>query len=941
MQIRLEAGFPPTAPLLQMRDSHRGALSSSLIAFLSSSAGQLLARIPWTKSPFLNRLRELALAVPSTTGELDTLPSTTGQLDILLGWMKREASKIVGDDFDKVIDAMICIKNIVRAISVLLPANWSEEYLQLVGVEWTGKTNCTSCHQDRNLPRIIEPWISVKVPKQGDLDLVTAIKEEMGRRKRGHLVDANCTSCPGTEAWENFSNLLFPQTLIVAVDKEAKNGVTTKQLPGGNLIIGEVCYKLKAVIFHLLDQTFGNSFYTDIIYRNRGTSSQDEFIRYWRCHQEDRQGCMVQELDEDQEFINTFNWGHVYFFERQQEQDEEISVGEREAQSASSSVTRFGPSPEDLNVSPQRTGPPLHLTPRSSATSSGDFLSSVDKDLVEVSPGPKLVRLPDSNLPGSLLADDLPGEEGEKRLKDRLDNQCFKCWRDPTDEKGRVVHCGFCNRLLCPAHGTPCYKKVWPGRGSRKILCNDCRKKSTAEWCRDQQRQPWPCLDNKGSLTWTPVPSEHRPDYFEDNSKNQVPEKWKDMCTHDGTLKSCLSKLEQVYQQLMWGNEDEGELSLLAESIEDNQQLCSTQALGEEADLSLALSAIEEPQTMHSSHVSGDDIFEEEVVAETGDENPAKRRRLPEWMTDVPIDSSNVGLEDGARLEKDSVVEVTERVGVEVEEPEDEGEAMQKLQDNDIRQLAETLEQADSFMATTNVEDIDLYEEESDEEEIVEIEAEAVDEEGEGSAIMEAAKQSRHEREGSENAPEGGDDVVDGEHLGKEDVETVRDQNLEGAKLRKEIEELRQRKEEREEEGRRKAEQLRLLMEEDEKQAAKYTQEIEEKMRLLGQQETAAVEKAIGEEAVGENVEKVAADEKAAAEQASAELAADRTAAAERERAERTSADKAPVEIAASENTPAEKAATDKEVAAAEKRSSFDGMSTCEERDPLEDTVSR
>ena len=47
------------------------------------------------------------------------------------------------------------------------------------------------------------------------------------------------------------------------------------------------------------------------------------------------------------------------------------------------------------------------------------------------------------------------------------------------------------------------------------------------------------------------------------------------------------------------------------------------------------------------------------------------------------------------------------------------------------------------------------------------------------------------------------------------------------------------------------------------------------------------------------------------------------------------------MEIAASENTPAEKAATDKEVAAAEKRSSFDGMSTCEERDPLEDTVSR
>ena len=556
-----------------MRDSHRGALSSSLIAFLSSSAGQLLAKIPRTKSLFLNGLRELALALPSTTGQLDTLPSTTGQLDILLGWMKREASKIVGDDFDKVIDAMICIKNIVRAISVLLPANWSEEYLQLVGVEWTGKTNCTSCHQDRNLPRIIEPWISVKVPKQGDLDLVTAIKEEMGRRKRGHLVDANCTSCPGTEAWENFSNLLFPQTLIVAVDKEAKNGVTTKQLPGGNLIIGEVCYKLKAVIFHLLDQTFGNSFYTDIIYRNRGTSSQDEFIRYWRCHQEDRQGCMVQELDEDQEFINTFNWGHVYFFERQQEQDEEISVGEREAQSASSSVTRFGPTPEDLNVSPQRTGPPLHLTPRSSSTSSGDFLSSVDKDLVEVSPGPKLVRLPDSNLPGSLLADDLPGEEGEKRLKDRLDNQCFKCWRDPTDEKGRVVHCGFCNRLLCPAHGTPCYKKVWPGRGSRKILCNDCRKKSTAEWCRDQQRQPWPCLDNKGSLTWTPVPSEHRPDYFEDNSKNQVPEKWKDMCTHDGTLKSCLSKLEEVYQQLTWGKEDEGELSLLAESIEDYQQL--------------------------------------------------------------------------------------------------------------------------------------------------------------------------------------------------------------------------------------------------------------------------------------------------------------------------------------------------------------------------------
>ena len=47
------------------------------------------------------------------------------------------------------------------------------------------------------------------------------------------------------------------------------------------------------------------------------------------------------------------------------------------------------------------------------------------------------------------------------------------------------------------------------------------------------------------------------------------------------------------------------------------------------------------------------------------------------------------------------------------------------------------------------------------------------------------------------------------------------------------------------------------------------------------------------------------------------------------------------MEIAASENTPEEKAATDKEAAAAEKRSSFDGMSTCEERDPLEDTVSR
>ena len=138
-----------------------------------------------------------------------------------------------------------------------------------------------------------------------------------------------------------------------------------------------------------------------------------------------------------------------------------------------------------------------------------------------------------------------------------------------------------------------------------------------------------------------------------------------------------------------------------------------------------------------SSHVSGDDIFGEEVVAETGDKNPAKRRRLPEEMTAGPIDSSNVSLGDGARLEKDSAVEVTERDGVEVEAPGYERKAMRNLRDNGIHnaihQLAETLKQADSFVATTNVEDMDFYEEESDEEEIDESEAEPVDEDDAGS----------------------------------------------------------------------------------------------------------------------------------------------------------------------------------------------------------------
>ena len=413
----------------------------------------------------------------------------------LVDLMLKEAKKYVKPEINR--EAAGFLLNLNYSVSALLTGDKQKEFDALVGISYKKTVTCTLCQYFKTL-QISEHLMQLPVPKKREINIEEEVAKLFKAKEKVVVVPSRCfrPKCGGQEAYQRLTVSQLPQVLILAFNREDMHTHQIKPFQDFTIKVQGQKYWLTSALRHNGNEglTSGH-FYADLLERG------EERWRIWRCDQEDGRGSRVIQMEE---FFDTLNLGNVYIF---------VMVPDDEEIEESPIKTRFGPSlsqdfPSLVAKTPV-TLPRKRPQPASASGKTSDLLGSIDRDLRKPHTLPQK-----KSLRKSPLAKDIPGAEGEARLKERQRTRCHKCWRIPT-----AGNCGLCKRLLCFAHVRACYMPRGIEKGRQMDICHDCMKTGNwkLDWKNNNHRNM--VLNDEGSL----LLGHDLFDCLEDNGQNQLP----------------------------------------------------------------------------------------------------------------------------------------------------------------------------------------------------------------------------------------------------------------------------------------------------------------------------------------------------------------------------------------------------------------------------------
>ena len=528
---------PHNIPLLNLKDSRGGMISSTLNSILSTQVGGFLARQEKPiSSRFLSRLQELALGNPETTW--------SWELDEISYLIRKESNSF--DQQNGLPDLQAFVTHLILLLGQLKRDLFHFQSTLL----------CRDCGFVQGpTKQVAKPLLLNLLSKEEETDIGEEVKLYLTKHDKGIVVPLKCPKprCGGDQATERSKVSNLPSVLIVIVKKRKEKQITKV----GSIHVQGRVYKISSVISN------NGNFYSDHV-----VHLSDSEASFWRCDQQDARG--PQEIDKD-EFDLSLTVGEVFFFEEEIENRSEPQLKEPAPRRS------FGPSlsqdfPSSLPKTPETATRPKPQ-PRNSRNSS--FLGTIDRDLQTPPSAPRKQQLLSKKMLSSPLAKDIEGPEGEKRLKERQETRCFKCWREPTllEKNGKLERCYFCGNLLCHCHVQFCFFNSDQDHPTftlyeKKTLCHPCLT-SKPEWSwsfKNRNGRMNPVLSEDGSF----IPAPGLKDYLEDNGQNQLP----DSMPNIGKCHNVIGSIDEVKDiaSLYFGPEEE-EQDLSSISLEDIEDM--------------------------------------------------------------------------------------------------------------------------------------------------------------------------------------------------------------------------------------------------------------------------------------------------------------------------------------------------------------------------------